>query len=215
MEIVWHGHACFRLRNRDVTVMTDPYQKEIGYNLGRPTAEIVTISHDHPGHNNASAIGGNPRVLTGPGEYEVKGVPIIGVQTAHDADNGKQRGKNTVFLIELDEVIVCHLGDLGHIPSTKQLEAMNNVDVLLVPVGGLHSLTAAEAAEVISLVEPKLIIPMHYRTDQLRTGQELDPVDVFARETGSLGLEPQTRVTVTRSSLPSEPQIVLLEARRG
>lgn len=216
MEIVWHGHSCFRLKTRDVTVITDPYAKETGYNLGRPTADIVSVSHDHAGHNNVAAVGGEPRVLRGPGEYEIRGVPIVGIQTNHDPEKGRLRGRNTAFVFVMDDVTICHLGDLGEILTTAQIESLpSSIDVLLVPVGGATTLNAAEAAEVISLLEPKLVIPMHYRTDQYHGERELDPVDVFGREMGAHDLTPQSRLAVTRTSLPDDTQVVVLEPRRG
>lgn len=213
MEIVYLGHSCFRLRSREATIVTDPYQKSAGYSLGRPSADIVTISHRHPGHDNAAAVGGEPRVIDGPGEYEIKGVVITGIRTYHDAGGGKTLGKNTAYLIETEDVVVCHLGDLGHVLTTAQAEAMSDVDVLLVPVGGGSTINAAQAAEVISLVEPKLVIPMHYRTPA--TTAELDPVERFLREMSAPNLEAQPKLTVTASSLPEELQVVLLEYRRA
>jgi len=213
MEITWLGHACFRLKGKDATVLTDPYDKSVGYQLGRPTADIVTVSHHHFDHDAVSAVGGNPRVIDGPGEYEIKGVMIVGIQTFHDAEGGKKRGKNTVYLIEMDDIVICHLGDLGHVLSAEQVEAMSNVDVLLIPVGGNYTINAAQAAEVISLIEPRIVIPMHYKTDVVKL--EIDPVEKFAREMGIKSLQPQPKLMITKSTLPSEQQIIVLEYRKG
>ena len=207
MEIIWLGHSCFRLRAREATIVTDPFPK-----VGRLTADIVTVSHQHPRHNNVAAVGGNPRIVAGPGEYEIKGVFITGLATHHDAEKGRRRGRNTAYLIEAEELVVCHLGDLGHILTPEQVEAMSNVDVLFVPVGGNNTIGPPQASEVISLIEPKIVIPMHYRIGD--EPSELEPVEKFLREMGLQKAEPQPKLMVTRSALPDEVQVVVLEPRR-
>lgn len=209
MDITWLGHSCFRLRGREATVVIDPYDRSVGYNLGKLSADIVCVSHDHSGHNAVDQVGGNPRLVAGPGEYEIKGVMITGIQMAHDAEQGKQRGRNTVYVFEMDDLVICHLGDLGHVPTTKQVEQLSNVQVLLVPVGGHSTLNAAQAAETISLIDPKLIVPMHYATPA--TSRELEPLDKFLKEVGAGAVAPQAKLTVTKSSLPDNPQVILLE----
>ncbi|TAK32818.1 MAG: lactamase [Chloroflexota bacterium] len=213
MEITWLGHASFRLKGREATVITDPYSPTLGYAIGKPAATIVTVSHQHPGHSYTAAVGGEPHIVDGPGEYEIAGVFITGIATYHDTERGQLRGRNTVFLIELDEVTVCHLGDLGHVPSAEQTETMNNVDVLLIPVGGKNSLNATGACETISLLEPKIVIPMHYKTEAVKA--ELDPLDKFLKEMGVKEAAPQPKLSVSKSSLPAQTTVVLLEPRRG
>lgn len=212
MEINWLGHSCFRLRSRETTIVTDPPSREKGYSLPSMTPTIVTISHAHPGHNASGLCGGEPRVIEGPGEYEIGGVLIAGVRTYHDDRHGQERGRNTAFVIELEEMRLCHLGDLGHIPTAEQREAMSDIDVLMVPVGGHSTINAAGAAEVISLLEPKVVIPMHYRTD-LFAG-DLEPLDAFLKQMGVTEAAPQARLNVTPSSLPAQTQVVVLELRR-
>jgi L-ascorbate metabolism protein UlaG (beta-lactamase superfamily) len=212
MEITWFGHACFRLRGRDATVVTDPSARKTT-SRDRLTADIVTVSHQHPGHNQVDTVGGNPRVLTGPGEYEIKGIEVSGVPTFHDAERGKKRGKNTAYVLDIDDLVVCHLGDIGHVPTADQLSQFKNVDVLLVPVGGDVTIDAAQAVEVISLIEPRLVIPMHCRVGEL--DPQLEPVDRFLREIGVTGAAPQARLSVTKSSLPEGQQVIVLEARAG
>ncbi|MBI4300384.1 MAG: MBL fold metallo-hydrolase [Chloroflexi bacterium] len=212
MEITWLGHSCFRLRGRDATVITDPYDKSIGYSLGKPSAQIVTVSHDHPGHNAVSNVGGSPQVLLGPGEYEIARVLITGIRTFHDAEQGKKRGKNTVYLIAMDELTICHLGDLGHVPTAEQVEALSNVDILMTPVGGESTIDAAGAAEVANLLEPKVIIPMHYKTQA--TDRNLEPLDRFLKEMGLKEVEPQPRLSITKATLPHETQVVVLSYQR-
>ena len=150
-------------------------------------------------------------MITGPGEYEIAGVFIYGIGTFHDAEGGRRRGKNTAYLMELDEVRVCHLGDLGHVPSSEQVEEMAGTDVLLIPVGGVSTINAAAAAETINLIEPKIVIPMHFKTEAVNI--ELEPVDRFLRELGLKGISPEPKLVVTKSNLPEERKVVLLDYR--
>jgi L-ascorbate metabolism protein UlaG (beta-lactamase superfamily) len=212
MEITWLGHSCFRLRGRESVIVTDPPSPERGFSLPTLDASIVTVSHAHAGHNAAALCDGKPRVIDGPGEYEVSGVLIAGVRTYHDDKHGEVRGRNTVFVVELEDLRLCHLGDLGHIPSAEQREVMTDIDVLMVPVGGHSTIDAAGAAEVVSLLEPKIVIPMHYRTDLLNGN--LDPLDPFLKQMGVTEVSPQTRLNVTQSNLPPQTQVAVLEARR-
>ena len=209
MEIRWLGHACFRIKGRQTTVITDPYSPNLGYSLGKATANIVTVSHQHPGHSYTDGVGGNPRKVTGPGEYEIGDVIIIGIATFHDNDGGSQRGKNTVYLMEVDEVSVCHLGDLGHILTNEQVEELGEVDVLLLPVGGLSTINAAMAAQIVRQLEPKVVIPMHYQTQAV--ARKLEPVDKFLKEMGLSGVVPQAKESITKSSLPVSTQVFLLD----
>lgn len=208
MDITWYGHACFRIGERGVAIVTDPFADDLGYSRPRIRADAVTISHEHPGHNNRIGFRGGPRVFDGPGEYEVRGAFITGIAAYHDDYSGSERGRNTVFVYELGGVTACHLGDLGHVPNQKQVEALSDVDVLLCPVGGLHSLDASRAAEVIGLIEPRLVIPMHYRA--ALAVPELHSIDGFLSEMGLQVAAPEPEIRVTKSSLPTETQIVLL-----
>ncbi len=212
MEIDWFGHACFRLRGREGTVITDPYSKEIGLSFPRPRADIVTLSHDHPGHNFANGVKGEPRVLSGPGEYEIKNIFVTGIPTAHDKKGGKERGKNTVYTIEMDGLTICHLGDLGHVPTQPQAEAFGNVNILLVPVGGVSTINASEAAEIVSLLEPQVIIPMHYQLPDLAF--KLDPAAKFFKALGIKPPDAAPSLKVTKDSLPKETVFFLLEAKQ-
>jgi L-ascorbate metabolism protein UlaG (beta-lactamase superfamily) len=209
MEITWYGHACFRLYQRGASAVTDPYEGSIGYEQPRLRADIITVSHDHPGHRNARGVRNRKLVITGPGEYEVKGVFITGIATFHDSKKGQSRGANTLYLFDFDGLKVCHLGDLGHIPSQAQVEALNDVDVLLIPVGGVSTIKAAQAAEVVSLLEPKIVIPMHYKLPSLAF--KLDPVTKFLRAMGVDDVSPQEKLSVTSSNLPQETQVILLQ----
>ncbi|MEX0786435.1 MAG: MBL fold metallo-hydrolase [Dehalococcoidia bacterium] len=214
LEITWLGHSCFRLRGREAAVVTDPCAKSTGYTIGRPNADIVTVSHDHPAHNNVAAVQGDPRVVQGPGEFEIAGVLIIGIRTYHDAEKGAARGKNTAYVIELDDVLICHLGDLGHVPTPEQVEELSGADILLAPVGGGTTIGGAQAAETVSLLGPKLVIPMHYQTPATKDG-DLEPLDRFLNEIGAKGAldERQPKLSVTKSTLPHETKVQVLEYR--
>jgi L-ascorbate metabolism protein UlaG (beta-lactamase superfamily) len=211
LDIQWLGHACFRIRTKDGFIVIDPFGKELGYTIGRPNANILLITHEHANHNQRAVVTGVSFCVDGPGEYEVAGVFVTGVQTYHDSENGKRRGKNIAYIIEADDLVLCHLGDLGHVPTPAQVEEMNIVDILLVPVGGHTTLGAAQAAETVRLLEPKIVIPMHYWTEAAPL--ELDKVDRFLRELGSKPGSPQPKLSVNRNSLPTEPEVVLLEYR--
>jgi len=209
MDISWLGHSCFRIRGAHTTIITDPYAPDLGYSLGKPTARIVTVSHQHPGHSYVQGIGGDPRPVTGPGEYEISGVLIIGMTTFHDGEEGRKRGKNTAYLMEVDEVSVCHLGDLGHVLTTQQVAEIDDVDVLLLPVGGVSTIDAPMAAEVVRQLEPKVVVPMHYKTEALN--RELEPVDRFLKEMGVKEVNSQPKLSFTKANLPTSTQVFLLD----
>ncbi len=210
MEITWIGHSCFRLRGKEATVITDPCSRSSGYALSRVTAELVTVSNDHPNHSAAGDVEGEPMVVNGPGEYEVRGVLVTGVRTGPPRGHG-DTVRNTAYIISVDDVTICHLGDLASLPTGEQIELLKAADVLLVPVGGHCTIGAGEAVELISQIEPKMVIPMHYATEA--STAELDGVDRFLREMGLTAPEPQARLNVTHSSLPPEPTVTLLQYR--
>ena len=212
MEIVWLGHSCFRIRGKEATIVTDPFDKTLGYPMRKPNASIVTVSHNHPQHSFVDGVAGSPRVVRRPGEYDIANVFINGIVTFHDKEKGAQRGKNTVFFIEIDEVKVCHLGDLGHVPTSEQVEQMSGTDILMVPVGGVSTLDAAAAAETIGLLEPKLVIPMHYKTEVIK--MELEPLEHFIKQMGLKEVVTQPKLSVTKSTLPPETKVLLLDYRR-
>jgi len=210
MEITWLGHSCFRIKGKEVTLIADPCDKSIGYSPGKLVANIVTVSHDHPGHSYVQAVENSPKILSRPGEYEVGGVFITGISTFHDEERGKNRGKNTSYLIEMDDIRLCHLGDLGHVPSPRQIEDLGSIDVLFVPVGGVSTIDAKIAAEIVRLINPKIIIPMHYQTKEVT---RLEPLDKFIKEMGLREIVPQPKLSVTRLGLPLETQVIVLDYR--
>jgi len=209
MEIRWLGHSCFQIKGNKATIITDPYAPDLGYSLGKRSADIVTISHQHPGHSYFEGIDGEPRRVAGPGEYEISGVLIIGMATFHDAEGGGRRGKNTLYIMDVDEISICHLGDLGHVLTIERSEGIDEVDVLMVPVGGVSTIDASVAAEVVRQLTPKVVIPMHYKTDALR--RELEPVDRFLKEMGVKEVSPQPRLSFNKGNLPLTTQVFLLD----
>lgn len=214
MELTWLGHSCFRLRGKDATVVTDPPAPATGYSLSRLSADIVTVSHKHAGHSHVAGVGGEPKVVDGPGEYEIKQVLISGVQTYHDRERGNLLGRNTAYLITIDDIHIAHLGDLGDMLDNRAQEALESCDVLLIPVGGGNALNAEQAAQVIAQLEPRLIIPMHYATPAYKgEGEPLEGVEKFCREMGVEPPEPVNRLSITPTSLPAETQITLMTYR--
>jgi len=175
-------------------------------------ATVVTVSNEHAHHNHVEAVKDPVRVIRGPGEYEVAGVVVLGISTYHDNEKGKRLGKNNVYLIEIDDVRVCHLGDLGHSLSASQTAELGAVDVLLVPVGGVCTINAATAAEAIGALEPRIIVPMHYQMSG--SPVKLDPLERFIKAMGLGGVTPQPRLSVSAGSLPKETQVVILEPPR-
>ncbi|MCX8126735.1 MAG: MBL fold metallo-hydrolase [Dehalococcoidia bacterium] len=209
MEIVWLGHSCFRLRGKESTVITDPCPPETGYTIGRQQADVVTVSHAHPGHSYIQAVTVGGKVLNRPGEYEVRDVLAVGWSTWHDDVQGRANGRNIVFYIEIDGVRILHMGDIGHIPAWEMMPEASSIDVLFLPVGGGRSVSVPVAAQIMRHLSPKIVIPMHYWTPATR--RQLEPLDKFLRETGSGGKEPVSKLTVHRTTLPSDgTQVVVL-----
>jgi len=209
LDITWLGHSCFRIKGKEVTVITDPCHPSLGYSLNKLQANIVTLSHFHPGHSYTEAITSEFRVIKGPGEYELGGIFITGIATWHDAVKGEQLGKNTVYLLEMEGMALCHLGDLGHLPSPELIEDMGDIDVLFLPVGGVSTIGSSTAAEIVRRLTPKVVIPMHYKTAALT--RELEPVDKFLKEVGVKENVSQPKLSVNRSNLPTSTQIVVLD----
>ena len=210
MEIVWYGLSCFRMKERGLaTVVTDPYDTALGLPALKLTADVVTISHDSPGHNNFGGVKGERLRVTGPGEYEVGGVFITGISMAAKGQRKNGKVPNTLYVFEFEGLTVAHLGDLAYVPTQAQIEDLGPVDVALVPVGGGEGLTPAEAAEVISLIEPSLVVPMQFKTggEKIKLGQ----VAGFLSEMGVGKQEPQERLTVTKSGLSDQTQVVVLQ----
>lgn len=213
MIITWHGYSCFRMEfqapGRKVSVVTDPYAPEGRTRLPRNlSADIVTVSHGHERHNNVDAVSGNPFVIDGPGEYEVKDVFVHGVRSYHDLEEGGKLGSNTMYYITAEGIHIAHLGDLKHALKEDQLGDMHNIDILFVPVGGGDVLSAKQAADVVAQFEPRVMVPMHYRTDKL--GKDLEPVSTFLKAMGVSGVEEVSKLKITARDLPQEEMQVMV-----
>jgi len=214
MDVTWLGHACVRLRGKEGVVLMDPCGRSTGYNIGKQTADIVTASRRDAEHCAVESIAPPHRLLDAPGEYEIGGILLRGVQT--DAQKKRADGaapeRNIAFVLELDELRICHLGDLDHTPTQGLIEELSDLDILFTPIGGHGSLDAAGAAEVISLLQPRLVVPIRYQTDA--STLELDPLDLFFKQLGRSATEAQTRLSVTRSTLPDITQVAVLDYRK-
>jgi L-ascorbate metabolism protein UlaG (beta-lactamase superfamily) len=215
MEIIWFGQACFLIRSKNGYIVTDPYSEECGLRLPKNLkADIVTVSHNHFDHNNIKAVSGMeddqpPFVINGPGEYEVNKIEIIGFPTFHDNQKGNLRGKNTVYTFKLEDLEICHLGDLGHSLSDEEIEKLNQVDVLLVPVGGTYTIDAKKALEVINQIDPKIVIPMHYQIEGLSTSISLEGVDKFLKEIGA-EVTPLDLLKISKNDLEEEERKIFV-----
>ena len=211
MEITWYGHSCFRLTERGMaSVVTDPYNSEaIGYSPLKLKGDVVTVSHNSPGHNYVEAVSNHTYTLFGPGEYEIGGVFIIGAAMFDKTAEEPQR--NVVYVMDFGGITVAHLGDLDHIPNQSQVDALGEIDVVLIPVGAGQGLHASQAAEVISLLEPSVVIPMHYQTEH--STLELEGVERFLKEMGVTTPIEEETLKISRSSLPEQTQIVLLSVK--
>lgn len=216
MEITYIGHSCFKIKGKEASLVIDPYDSKIGYKLPKLEADILLTTHEHFDHNNVSGISNYSLLINSPGEYETKGVFVYGISTAHDDKKGAERGKNTIYVIDIDGFTLLHLGDLGHELSDEALEKIASVDVLMIPIGGKYTITASTAAKVISSIEPGIVIPMHYATAEL-TGneglQELDGLDKFLNAMGvseaSTRKEDKLKLT-SKNDIPEETQIIIL-----
>ena len=206
MEITWYGLSCFRLTERKhATIVTDPYNSKLGLPQLKLKADVVTISHDASGHNDVTAVSGANYSLTGPGEYEIGNVFITGIVTNHDTEEAR---RNIIYMFDFDGLTIAHLGDMSSVPKQTQIEALEQVNVLLVPVGSGKSLNAAQASELISMLEPNIVIPMHYKLPNLKL--DLDEVDRFLKEMGVTDPTEETSLKISSSNLPEETETVLL-----
>ena len=208
MEITWLGHSCFRLRSDDLVVVTDPFPDSLGLRFGETRALAVTVSHQHPNHSYWQGVQGDPKVLRTPGEYELSGIYIAGAMTPRGEGDPPEK-RNTAYLIEMESLRLCHLGDISGPLSTQHVEELKPVDVLFLPVGGVCTVGIPQAREMVQTLEPRVVIPMHYGLPGLEV--ELGGIDLFLREMGLGDLEAQGRLNVSASSLPSDMRVVVLE----
>ncbi len=210
MELTWYGLSCFRITDRGVaTIVTDPYDAKLGLPALKLKGEVVTISHDATGHNYVKGVSGTQHILNGPGEYEIGGVFINGIASPRKSVDDT---KNTMFVFEYEDISVAHLGDLDRVLTQNQIDALGQVNVLLIPVGGGNTLTAAQASELVSMIEPNIVVPMHFAQKGLKL--DLSEVDRFLKEMGVSDVEEESSLRVTRSGLPEEgTQVVVLQPK--
>lgn len=216
MHIIWHGQSCFeiiasRQKGEQVKIALDPFSEEIGLDLPKLEPDILLITHDHHDHNNIKGVGGSPFLISGPGEYERKEIFIQGINSYHDEKEGKERGQNTVYTIEVEEMRLCHLGDFCQKELTsEQLEKIGEVDILMVPIGGTFTLDAKGASKVISQIEPRIVIPMHYYLPKLKI--KIDGLEPFLKEMGRKTVTPEPKLLIKKKDLTTEEtKIVVLQ----
>lgn len=215
MDIYWYGQACFKFKGKNASVVIDPYDPQFtGLKMPKELqADVVLSTHEHKDHNFVSAVtgpdGGKPMVFDRPGEYEVSGVVITGVNSLHDNSNGSERGFNTIFHLMVDNLDIVHLGDLGQAKLTEeQVAEIGQTDILLIPVGSIYTIDAKIASDIVSQLEPKIIIPMHFKIEGLKF--ELESAENFLKEMGAEGVTPVPKLSITKEKLPEEPQVVVL-----
>jgi L-ascorbate metabolism protein UlaG (beta-lactamase superfamily) len=215
MQIQYYGHSCFKITTKpsgrgagDVVIFLDPFDKSVGLRPPQGSADLVLVSHDHPDHNNISAIKGEPNIIDIPGEYSAKGVNIVGLASFHDAKSGAERGLNTLFILESEDIRLCHLGDLGTDITEKQLEAINGLDILMIPIGGKYTIDGKKAAEIIRKIEPKIILPMHYKIKDSMV--DLDDEKKFCAEIGNCPREKVSKLNIKKKDLEEKSMEVIL-----
>lgn len=214
MEIKYFGHASFYLKGKNATVITDPFDPQmVGLKFPKIEADIVTISHQHPDHNRADLVSGNPLVLNFPGEYEKKGVKITGFASFHDKKEGQERGKNTIFKVEIDGFSILHCGDLGHQIEDNLVEEIEKVDVLLIPIGGYYTIDENEAIDISRKIEPSVVIPMHYNHPKINPQifANLSPLESFLKKIGANDVQPVKKLSLKKDDLLEEMKVVVLE----
>ena len=215
-KINWAGQSCFQIsvsnsRDHSADIVIDPFDEETGLKVPNFSADILLVTHNHHDHNNVKAVKGTPFLIDGPGEYEVKEVFIKGIPAFHDAQEGKEKGANTIYTITAEGLRFCHLGDLGQKQLTdEQLDRIGDIDILMIPVGGQFTISSQEAQRIVSQIEPKIIIPMHYELPKLKI--KLDDVSKFLKVMGKNSIVPQDKFTIKSSTLPKDgTEIVVLQ----
>jgi L-ascorbate metabolism protein UlaG (beta-lactamase superfamily) len=215
MDIVYFGHSCFKIKTPQTALVIDPYDpRMVGLKISSIEADVVLSTHNHADHNNFSIVKNYRKLIDGPGEYEVGGISILGYPSFHDDKKGEKRGKNTIYVIEAQDIKILHLGDLGHKLSDKLLEDIGEINVLMIPVGGEYTIDSKVAAELVREIEPNITIPMHYQVQGLNaeTFSKLEPVDNFLKEVG-LSVEKTQKLSLKLSDLTEDQKVIVLEKR--
>jgi L-ascorbate metabolism protein UlaG (beta-lactamase superfamily) len=210
MDIYWYGQSCIKIKGKTAAAVFDPFDPDYtGLKLPKDLAcDFALITHDHKDHNNKAVIPQDAVIISGPGEYEIKGVAVTGVHVDHDESGGAERGKNTIYNLSIDGLNIIHLGDLGHKLTEEQVEEIGKADILFIPVGGVYTIDSKQATEVVAQLEPRLVIPIHYRLPGLKF--PLEDVENFLKEMGVEKTEPQSKLTITKDKLPEEPEIFVI-----
>lgn len=218
MDIKWYGQSCFEVKSKDTTLIFDPFSDDIGLKPLKLKSDVLLISHDHHDHNNKEAVSGirskKPVIFKDPGEYEASGIYIEGIQSYHDEKKGAEKGLNTIFIADIEDIKVCHLGDLGHVLENGELEKIGDVDVLMVPVGGTYTIDAEKAMKVINEIDPAIVIPMHYEIPKLNIN--LASLDDFLDISEAKGIESQGVLKLKKADLPKDDRkIVVLNPQKS
>lgn len=215
MNIQYYGHSCFKIVTKpagrgqdDVTIFMDPFDKSFGLRPPQGSADLVMVSHDHHDHNNIEALKGEPAVIDIPGEYSVKGINIVGLRSYHDNKNGEERGQNTIFILETEDMRICHLGDLGHDLDEKQMEKINGLDILMIPIGGKYTIDGKKAVDIVKKIEPKVVIPIHYKING--STMDVDDEKKFCAEMGNCPKEKVTKINLKKKDLEGKNMEVIL-----
>ncbi|HPD74381.1 MAG TPA: MBL fold metallo-hydrolase [bacterium] len=214
MEITYIGHSCFKIKDKTISLVIDPYNPKIGYKLPKLSSDVVLVTHDHFDHNYIEGVSDYRLLVDGPGEYEVGGCFIYGKSVDHDEKNGEERGKVTMYLITIDDFNILHLGDLGRELTQEEMERIPNVDVLMIPVGNKYTIDEKAAVKVISALEPSYVIPMHYKTDDLTGVEGLSGVEEFLEEMGvgdDVKKDLDKLVLNSKTDLDGDTQVVVLK----
>lgn len=206
MDISYLGHSCFKINGKGISILTDPFSPEmVGLKMPKVEADVVTVSHDHGDHNFLEAVKNEYLLFDSPGEYEYKETEFLGVSASHGGD----RGNITIFTMEVDDIKICHLGDLGEELNSDQLDKIDGVDILMVPVGGHFTIDAKTAVKIVSQIEPKIVIPMHFKAGKM---DMLAPLSAFLEEIGAEA-SPQEKLKITTRDLPEEIEVVVLKSQ--
>jgi len=209
MKIRWLGHSCFLITNeRGINILTDPFDETLGYRMTKEKINIITISHEHYDHNNTMGIKGKPVVLKGQVNRDTHKIIFKGISSYHDSVYGEYRGENTIFMIKTDQMVLCHLGDLGHLLDDEQLKQITHVDILFIPVGGNFTINHLQAEQVMNQVKAKIIVPMHYKTDAIKWS--IDPLSVFLDEKQNIKMVSDNYFEINASTLPEKTSIYVL-----
>jgi len=210
MEITWLGQSCFKIQGKETTIVIDPYDPKLGLKLPKKlSADLLLVTHDHYDHNYIKGVSGDPYLINTPGEFEARGTLVTGIELYHDKTQGSERGKTTAYVIELDGIKICHLGDIGQNLSDEEVEKLGDIDILMIPVGGVYTINAEEAAKIIGEIEPKIIIPMHYKIPCLV--EPLESIEKFTEKVKAK-TEKTDVLKIKENGLPQERSVSVLKA---